>query len=315
MSRHNNNNSREVKVCPLCISDLSASEYDFYPCPCGYQICSFCFERIISEFTKCCPLCRRPYDEDAVSRVGPQYRPVPVVRPPPEKKPEPSGFIISKKMVQIVGIPQRYLQTSLLIRRDYLGQYGVIKKIAIYSNEKIPFRKQILQGNSSVYVKFKSQYEANLCILSLNNFNLKGEQINASYALTEECSEALQNKNCSEKKTCLKVHKKNTPTKIQFTTEEVERKADRFINALRIDVPDHYQNYPKRSFGTSLFPPPRIIPPPNGNPHFLITNIFNSEDPTLLDLASFPDAIPLPLPVSQSRQLCSLIDGLGLDQR
>lgn len=316
---------KEIKMCPLCITELSPSEYDFYPCPCGYQICSFCFEKLITEYKSTgCPLCRRIYDDDAVDRVGPQYRPVPVVRPPPEKKPEPVGFILSKKMVQIVGIPQKYLLTSLLTRHDYLGQYGIIRKIAIFSSEKTPFRKQTihsivnpdqLQGKSSVYVKFSSQYEADLCILSLNNISIKGETILASYALTEECSEALQNKPCPEKKNCLKVHKKNTPTKIHFMPEDIDRKSDRFMSALQIKVPENYQNYPKRSFGTSLFPPPRIIPPRDGNGHFMITNVFNTDmSVSLFDLAKHPDAILLPSHVPM-KPLVSLLEGLGLDQR
>ncbi|KDD74367.1 hypothetical protein H632_c1366p0, partial [Helicosporidium sp. ATCC 50920] len=50
--------------CPLCITDLDATERDWYPCQCGYQLCLFCYGRITSEFSNLCPGCRTAYDPD-----------------------------------------------------------------------------------------------------------------------------------------------------------------------------------------------------------------------------------------------------------
>eukprot|EP00124_Ichthyophonus_hoferi_P005343 Ihof_evm3s751 gene=Ihof_evmTU3s751 len=49
--------------CPLCMEQLDVTDKTFFPCPCGYQICGFCWHRLRNESTGLCPACRRPFDE------------------------------------------------------------------------------------------------------------------------------------------------------------------------------------------------------------------------------------------------------------
>lgn len=51
----------EEKVCPLCIEVLDATEKSFFPCPCGYQVCLFCFDRLKNDCGNLCPGCRTEY--------------------------------------------------------------------------------------------------------------------------------------------------------------------------------------------------------------------------------------------------------------
>lgn len=51
---------------PLCIEQLDLSDRNFRPCPCGYQICQFCFNNIKTNMNGLCPACRRPYDEKTI---------------------------------------------------------------------------------------------------------------------------------------------------------------------------------------------------------------------------------------------------------
>ncbi|CAI5956039.1 unnamed protein product [Closterium sp. NIES-65] len=51
----------EDPVCPLCIEHLDETEVRFRPCPCGYRVCLFCYERIKLELNSLCPSCRTPY--------------------------------------------------------------------------------------------------------------------------------------------------------------------------------------------------------------------------------------------------------------
>lgn len=51
----------EVQVCPLCIEPLDADEQQFYPCPCGYQVCVFCHKKIELFCNNLCPGCRTEY--------------------------------------------------------------------------------------------------------------------------------------------------------------------------------------------------------------------------------------------------------------
>lgn len=49
--------------CPLCIEPLDETDASFEPCPCGYTLCLFCYERIKSDLNGLCPSCRTPYDQ------------------------------------------------------------------------------------------------------------------------------------------------------------------------------------------------------------------------------------------------------------
>ncbi|CAI7917482.1 unnamed protein product [Closterium sp. NIES-54] len=53
----------ENPVCPLCIEELDATEIQFRPCPCGYRVCLFCYERIKLELKGICPSCRSTYGD------------------------------------------------------------------------------------------------------------------------------------------------------------------------------------------------------------------------------------------------------------
>lgn len=63
----------EEDLCPLCIEELDLSDRNFKPCPCGYQICQFCYNNIRQnpELNGRCPACRRMYDDESV-----EYKPV-----------------------------------------------------------------------------------------------------------------------------------------------------------------------------------------------------------------------------------------------
>lgn len=61
--------------CPLCLEPIEADDIDFYPCPCGYQICRFCWHRLANEEDSIepgksarglCPACRQEYPESPV---------------------------------------------------------------------------------------------------------------------------------------------------------------------------------------------------------------------------------------------------------
>ncbi|KAF9976189.1 transcriptional repressor general negative regulator of transcription subunit 4, partial [Modicella reniformis] len=52
--------------CPLCMEELDISDRNFRPCPCGYQICRFCWHHINENLNGRCPACRRVYSEETV---------------------------------------------------------------------------------------------------------------------------------------------------------------------------------------------------------------------------------------------------------
>lgn len=63
-------NSHGSESCPLCLEDMHYSDSTFKPCPCGYQICRFCWHRIREEENERCPACRRIYQDEASSSLS-----------------------------------------------------------------------------------------------------------------------------------------------------------------------------------------------------------------------------------------------------
>ena len=53
----------DVEECPLCMEPLDVADQNFYPCPCTYQICGFCWHKIRNEGNGLCPACRQPYED------------------------------------------------------------------------------------------------------------------------------------------------------------------------------------------------------------------------------------------------------------
>jgi CCR4-NOT transcription complex subunit 4 len=56
----------EDDACPLCLDELDLTDRHFKPCRCGYQICRFCWNRIMEESQSLgsaakCPACRSEY--------------------------------------------------------------------------------------------------------------------------------------------------------------------------------------------------------------------------------------------------------------
>eukprot|EP00892_Ulva_mutabilis_P005062 jgi/Ulvmu1/2928/UM149_0007.1 len=54
----------EATQCPLCCENLDETEKKHRPCPCGYQVCLFCFSRLEKEYGNRCPGCRTMYGTD-----------------------------------------------------------------------------------------------------------------------------------------------------------------------------------------------------------------------------------------------------------
>ena len=309
--------------CPICCENkLIGAEVDWYPCPCGGQICLFCFDRI-KQINGLCPYCRRPYDSDAQDRVGPEFRPTFEKKAEVEEKPQSSIVCLSKTMVEILGIPYRIFNASLLKRNDYLGQYGKIVRIACYAIDKNPFSKiskYCKQPNSFsseppppgyVYVEFSNEEEAKTCILALNGSRVLDSSITACPALTEQCPKGSE---CNSAN-CMKLHGEINPEDF-YTTLYSNESNDKIKPYLQIQKPPNYDFYPKRSFGISAFPPPRLIPPKrDGNANLIITSVGKPGEIPLINLSTNPGAIPMPsLPLQpiKTYERASLVDLLGL---
>ena len=281
------------KECPLCISPLSPSEEEFYPCPCGYQICAYCFGHI-SRLNNLCPSCRRPFDAGAQNRVGVKYRPIrtessPVIAP--------TSFWMAPKIVKIEGLPEFLLSADILSEKKYLGQYGKISKICVNSPNYFPTLK--LQDPSAgpvVYVKFKTKEAAASCARALDGFAFGKSTLSVCLSIVENCTRATGPRKCP-KTGCLKRHRPPKATDVQVTPEEIEDRKVKLEPRLTVHRPANYECYPRRADGVTAFPAPRMIPATGVESPFVMTQCYATQPLTLTDLLQAPGVLPLaPLP-------------------
>ncbi|KAF5093165.1 hypothetical protein D0Z00_004213 [Geotrichum galactomycetum] len=215
----------EEELCPLCVEEMDIWDRNFKPCPCGYQVCQFCYNNIRQnpQLNGKCPACRRPYDDESV-----EYRTVTddewkqenakQARREREKKQKErerketeqsskkhlSGMrVIQKNLVYVIGlnpnIPTEELHHTL--RTDhFFGQYGKIQKIVIN-------RRTNLNGNPGlgVYVTFARKEDAARCIAAVDGSVNDGKYLRATYGTTKYCSSYLRGQQC-QNSNCMFLH-------------------------------------------------------------------------------------------------------------
>ncbi|XP_053206590.1 uncharacterized protein LOC128390844 [Panonychus citri] len=183
--------------CPLCLEPIEADDIDFFPCPCGYQICRFCWHRLANEEDNIetgksgrglCPACRQEYPESPVGfnsnltieamselvknkkkkkkqankqKLNQQQESKKTVNLVKKEEKNLAGLrVVQKNLVFVIGIPSRLSQEDL--RREF-SKFGKIHKLVIGSN-----------GNSlvnSVYVTYSRPEDAIKAIQTLNQSN------------------------------------------------------------------------------------------------------------------------------------------------
>ncbi|SMN19931.1 similar to Saccharomyces cerevisiae YER068W MOT2 Subunit of the CCR4-NOT complex, which has roles in transcription regulation, mRNA degradation, and post-transcriptional modifications [Maudiozyma saulgeensis] len=212
----------EEDYCPLCIEPLDITDKNFFPCPCGYQICQFCYNNIRQnpELNGRCPACRRKYDDEGVRYVVLTAEEIKMERSNQakkdrerkqrEKERKENEFsnrkhlagvrVIQKNLVYVVGVnPQvPYDEVSTTLRSDkYFGQYGRINKIVV--NRKNPHGGDNSHHHTpgyGVYITFASKDDAAKCIAKVDGTYMDGRLIKAAYGTTKYCSSYLRGLSC-----------------------------------------------------------------------------------------------------------------------
>lgn len=197
---------------------MDISDKNFKPCPCGYQICQFCYNNIRQnpELNGRCPGCRRLYDDESVEYKTlsvDEYRLQQIKKEKREKekkqrekekkeleiasKKHLAGLrVVQKNLVYVTGLnpPCPAEDLHLVLRLDkYFGQYGRISKIVV--NRKAP----AAHGQSHsivVYVTFTRKEDALRCILELDGSLCDGRVLRAAHGTTKYCLLYLRGHPC-----------------------------------------------------------------------------------------------------------------------
>ncbi|KAI9818785.1 MAG: transcriptional repressor general negative regulator of transcription subunit 4 [Pycnora praestabilis] len=207
--------------CPLCVEEFDLSDRNFRPCPCGYQVCQFCFNNIKNNMNGLCPACRRPYDEKSIewkvvspeefkADVALQAKKKAAARQKEAQKREVETLnrkhlaglrVVQKNLVYVVGLNPRIREEDLLqtLRGDqYFGQYGKIVKIVVAKAK---------DGAQSmgVYVTFAREQDAASCIAAVDGSQNGDRTLRAQLGTTKYCSAYLRNEPCNNRN-CMFLH-------------------------------------------------------------------------------------------------------------
>lgn len=164
-------------TCPLCVEEFDIQDRNFKPCPCGYQVCPFCWNHIRNNLNGLCPACRRPYSDEPewkppaaeeysqlrkkvtnrslkqeqlrTARLKkdkkhhqPEVLTVQRKSEPADSRKHLQGMRVTQKnLVYVIGMSLKLINDealALLRGQEYFGQYGKIQKIMINKRKDIP---------------------------------------------------------------------------------------------------------------------------------------------------------------------------------
>lgn len=216
----------EDDICPLCCEEMDITDKNFKPCPCGYQICQFCYNNIRTnpELNGKCPACRRLYEDKNIEYRNLTQEEWKLQKARIEKKKREKKHlekerkeaelakrhhlagvrVIQKNLVYVVGLNPPCSQEDLIptLRSDkYFGQYGKINKIVINKrNPNSNVNNFHNLGSSSpgygVYVTFAKKEDAAKCIAAIDGSISDGKLLRAAHGTTKYCSSYLRGQPC-----------------------------------------------------------------------------------------------------------------------
>lgn len=268
--------------CPLCLEEIDISDANFKPCPCGYQICRFCWHHIKSNLNGRCPACRRKYSDTMI-----EFKPMSqdeikkLSQAKKQKEREKRELeqmnrkhlanmrVVQKNLVYVVGMDPKLAREELiptLRSQEYFGQYGRISKILI--SKRTTASKLIMGTQESaigVYVTYLRKEDAARAIIAIDGSKgPDGRTIRASYGTTKYCTTYLRNLPCTNP-ICTYLHEPGEEadsfTKEDLTTLRHAAK-DTESRARPTPAPGSFGNMP-RSDSTPMQPAVHNTPVPS----------------------------------------------------
>ncbi|KAH4408047.1 hypothetical protein HBH92_151940 [Parastagonospora nodorum] len=217
----------EEECCPLCVEEFDLSDRNFRPCPCGYQICQFCYNNIKTTMNGLCPACRRPYDDSTIEwktispeemarhkqQIAQKAKKNAQIRQKEAQKAEADSLsrkhlaglrVVQKNLVYVTGLTPTIREDRLLdtLRGpDYFGQYGKIIKIVVSKARENAQHQQSV----GVYVTFARKEDAEQCIKAVDGSSNGDRQLRAQYGTTKYCSAYLRGEQCNNRN-CMFLH-------------------------------------------------------------------------------------------------------------
>ncbi|RMX68836.1 hypothetical protein DD238_003119 [Peronospora effusa] len=228
--------NEENDYCPLCMEELDLTDQTFNACPCGYQVCLWCWHQIKNEYNGLCPACRQPYAELSKQK-NPLDRDEVVRRTKQRKQKEKherrsatqtrhatiprkslqNVRVMQRNLVYVIGLPVQFAHEDILRSNECFGQYGKIIKAVVNKSHLSADRSN---ATASAYITFANKEDALCCILAIDGYYLDGSVLRASFGTTKYCNFFLRNMQCNNPD-CLYLHKLGEEED-SFTKEEMQ---------------------------------------------------------------------------------------------
>ncbi|KAG6967575.1 hypothetical protein JG688_00006244 [Phytophthora aleatoria] len=231
----------ENDCCPLCMEELDITDQTFNACPCGYQVCLWCWHQIKNEYNGLCPACRQPYAE-----LSKQKNPLDheeVVRRTKQRKQKEKNErrsaaqakqatvnrkslqnvrVMQRNLVYVIGLPVQFAEEDILRSNECFGQYGKIVKAVV---NKSHLNADRANATASAYITFANKEDALCCIVAIDGYYLDGSLLRASFGTTKYCNFFLRNMQCNNPD-CLYLHELGDEDD-SFTKEEMQSDTSR----------------------------------------------------------------------------------------
>ena len=118
--------------------------------------------------------------------------------------------IIQKNLVHLQGFPDSLYNENILLSKEYLGQYGTIKKIFLTLKQNKISHKNV----NSAYITFEKNEQAAYCILTIDSIKIDNHMIRAFFGTTKYCNHFLNNYHCFNEEKCMFLHHLADPSDI-----------------------------------------------------------------------------------------------------
>ncbi|KXS15930.1 hypothetical protein M427DRAFT_98379 [Gonapodya prolifera JEL478] len=229
----------EDTECPLCMEEIDVSDQGFKPCPCGYQICRFCWHHIRENLNGLCPACRRPYTDEQVEFTPMSGEEVARRRAAKKAKERErkeqelqqrkhlaSIRVVQRNLIYVVGLPPRVGGEEILRSTDYFGQFGKVTRAHVNrrlvggpgTNGPVGGGHGGLGGQPlGVYIAFTRKEDAAKAIKEVEGTLYEGRMVRATHGTTKYCAHYLRGQTCPNPN-CVFLHEHGDPA--EGTTEE-----------------------------------------------------------------------------------------------
>ncbi|TNY18184.1 hypothetical protein DMC30DRAFT_71583 [Rhodotorula diobovata] len=204
--------------CPLCLEEMDLSDLNFRPCPCGYQICRFCYHHIKENLNNKCPACRTPYDDATVEfkAIKPdEMKRLQAAKKLRDKRRKDSELAMQNKanvrvrqrtQVHITGMTTRQANEDTLAQlkdNEHFGKYGKISRLFMSKRSptagSAPGSSHPVYQPVNVYVCYRTPTEASHCIAATDGtLSVEGNKLRAMWGTTRYCPNYLKGIRCPD---------------------------------------------------------------------------------------------------------------------